>query len=214
MRDHSFGDETHCVTQGSGNLGTAIVRSLVDAGFAVTAVSRASSTSTFPEGVAVKKVDFGSLEEVQSAFAGNDAVVSTIATLGVGAQQVIVDAALAAHVVRFIPSEFGINTRVAAGTPIGKILAGKVAVVDYLSSKAKENPWFSWTGISTGLFFDWVGFPPSSSRIPHSRVNMFAANERLARRPRGLKKVPSALTSPIRRQPWWTPATRSGRLAI
>jgi len=148
---------TDHVAQGSGNLGTAIVRSLLDTGFAVTAVSRASSSSTFPEGVAVERVDLGSLEAVKSALAGHDAVVSTIATLGVGAQQVLVDAAVEARVSRFIPSEFGINTREAVGTPIGGILAGKVALVDYLDSKAQENPWFSWTALSTGFFFDWVG---------------------------------------------------------
>lgn len=64
---------------------------------------------------------------------------------------------MAAGVKRFIPSEFGINTRKVQGTTIGKILAGKVAVVDYLAEKARENPGFSWTGLSTGLFFDWVG---------------------------------------------------------
>jgi hypothetical protein len=63
---------------------------------------------------------------------------------------------VAAGVKRFIPSEFGINTREVRGTPIGKILAGKIAVVDYLEETARKNPSFSWTGLSTGLFFDWV----------------------------------------------------------
>lgn len=105
----------------------------------------------------MKKVDYDSLESLKDALAGNDAVVSVIATAAIKAQQTIVDAAVAAGIKRFIPSEFGINTRIVGGTPIGKILSGKVATVDYLDSKAKENPGFSWTGVSTGLFFDWVG---------------------------------------------------------
>jgi hypothetical protein len=54
-----------------------------------------------------------------------------------------------------------VNTRLTPGTTIGKILAGKVAVVDYL--KTKESADFSWTGLSTGMFFDWV----SSSRTTY-----------------------------------------------
>jgi putative NADH-flavin reductase len=144
------------VHQGSGNVGKPIVDELLAAGFSVTALTRPSSTATFPDGVTVKKVDYESSDSLKEAFAGQDAVVSAIATPAVGGQQIIVDAALAAGVKRFIPSEFGINTRIVGGTPIGKILTGKVGTVDYLASKAKENPDFSWTGLSTGLFFDWV----------------------------------------------------------
>lgn len=56
---------------------------------------------------------------------------------------------------RFIPSEFGINTRQTPGTPIGKILDGKTKLVDLLDSKSKEKPSLTWTGISNGHFFDW-----------------------------------------------------------
>jgi uncharacterized protein YbjT (DUF2867 family) len=135
-------------------VGRPILEELVAAGFNVTALTRASSTSTFPEGVTVKKVDFESSDSLREAFAGQDAVVSAIATVAVGGQQPIIDAALAAGVKRYIPSEFGVNTRLTPGTTIGKILAGKVGVVDYL--KTKESSDFSWTGVSTGMFFDWV----------------------------------------------------------
>lgn len=137
-------------------MGKPILEELVAAGFNVTALTRESSSASFPAGVTVKKVDYSSSESLKGAFAGQDAVVSAIATPAVGGQQIIVDAALAAGVKRYIPSEFGINTRLTPGTTIGKILAGKVAVVDYLDSKAKENSNFSWTGVSTGMFFDWV----------------------------------------------------------
>jgi uncharacterized protein YbjT (DUF2867 family) len=106
--------------------------------------------------VAVKKVDYSQPDSVKAALQGQDAVVSLVASAAVGGQKPLVDAALAAGVKRFIPSEFGINTRQVAGKPIGKILAGKVATADYLAEKAKENKDFSWTGISTGNFFDWV----------------------------------------------------------
>ncbi|KAK3313149.1 hypothetical protein B0H66DRAFT_584878 [Apodospora peruviana] len=149
--------KTVAVLGGSGNLGPFIVQELVAAGFAVTGVTREASTNStpkFPDGLPVKSVDYGSLDALKMAFDGQDAVVSIVGAPGIGAQKLAVDAALAAGVKRFIPSEFGINTRKVRGTPIGKIVAGKIDVVDYLQEKAKKNPSFTWTGLSTGLFFD------------------------------------------------------------
>ncbi|KAI0411092.1 hypothetical protein F5X98DRAFT_381091 [Xylaria grammica] len=144
------------VVGGSGDLGRAIVGGLVDAGFAVTVLTREGSTATFPAGVATKAVDYSSLESLKAALAGQDAVVSTITTVAVGAQQLLVDAALAAGVRRFIPSEFGLNTRFLGNDPIGTILQAKIQAVNYLHEKSKQNPSFTWTAISTGLFFDWT----------------------------------------------------------
>ncbi|KAI0466264.1 hypothetical protein F4859DRAFT_331215 [Xylaria cf. heliscus] len=143
------------VVGGSGNLGRAAVRELIDAGFAVTVLTREGSTSTFPAGVVSKAVDYASVESLTSVLQGQDALVSTIATIAVGGQQPLVDAAVAAGVRRFIPSEFGINTRFLGKEPIGTILQGKVQTLNYIHAKSKQNPLFTWTGISTGLFFDW-----------------------------------------------------------
>ncbi|KAI5857407.1 NAD(P)-binding protein [Durotheca rogersii] len=142
------------VVGASGNVGKDVVQELLNAGFSVTALTREGSTSTFPANVVSKKVDYQSVESLTSALDGQDAVVSTIATPAIGSQLALVDAAVAAKVKRFIPSEFGVNTRIIAGTPIGDILQGKIKTVDYLVSKSQENPSFTWTGVSTGLFFD------------------------------------------------------------
>ncbi|KAK4225423.1 hypothetical protein QBC38DRAFT_264373 [Podospora fimiseda] len=150
--------KTVAVLGGTGNLGPSIVRELVSAGFTVTGISRESSTNStpiYPDVVAIKKVDYNSYDALLSVFTGQDAVVSVIGTAAVPSQKIAVDAAVAAGVKRFIPSEFGINTRKVRDLPIGKILAGKIGVVDYLQEKAKENEAFTWTGITTGLFFDW-----------------------------------------------------------
>ncbi|KAI1174843.1 hypothetical protein F4777DRAFT_599186 [Nemania sp. FL0916] len=143
------------VVGGSGNLGRAAVDELLNAGFTVTALTREGSTATFPTNVARKEVDYSSAESLVSALEGQDAVVSTIATVAVGGQKPLVDAAVAAGVKRFIPSEFGINTRFLGKQPIGSILQGKIQTLNYIHEKSKQNPSFSWTGISTGLFFDW-----------------------------------------------------------
>jgi hypothetical protein len=60
-----------------------------------------------------------------------------------------------AGVKRFIPSEYGINTQNLEGG-IGKILSGKTATADLLKKSASEHAGFSWTGLSTSMFFDWV----------------------------------------------------------
>ncbi|KAI8287506.1 Aspyridones efflux protein apdF [Colletotrichum sp. SAR 10_99] len=141
-----------------GLVGLRVVKSLQDHGFTVTAISRTSSTATFPAGVAVRKADLASVESLTAALAGQDAVVSAISTVAAvvkGAQDPLVDAAVAAGVKRFIPSEYGLNTRNLKGEILGDWLIAKTEAVDYLIEKAKANEGFTWTGIGTSLFFDW-----------------------------------------------------------
>jgi uncharacterized protein YbjT (DUF2867 family) len=130
------------------------VRALVAANFNVTALTRGSS-APFSSPVQVHKVDYESASSLAEVFKGQDAVVSPIATGGLGIQKKIIDAAVQAGVKRFIPSEFGIDTRNAEGG-LGKILSAKQETREYLDKVSKENPGFTWTGISTSLFFDWV----------------------------------------------------------
>ncbi|KAH8600716.1 hypothetical protein B0O99DRAFT_609301 [Bisporella sp. PMI_857] len=147
--------KTVAVIGAAGNVGTPVVKALLDAGFTVTAIARVESTSTYPEGVRVHRADLHSLSDLVKAFMGQDAVVSTIATSAVGGQNFIADAAVTAGVKRYIPSEFGINTRNLHGEVLGKMLQSKTAHVDYLIEKTKSHPSFGWTGLATGLFFDW-----------------------------------------------------------
>ncbi|CAP65965.1 uncharacterized protein PODANS_5_11570 [Podospora anserina S mat+] len=147
--------KTVAVLGGTGNLGPSIVHELLSAGFTVTGLTRFSSTNStpaYPDSVTVHKVDFGSFDSLKDAFSGQDAVVSVVGSPGVSAQRLAVDAAIAAGVKRFIPSEFGVNTRKVRDRPMGAILRGKVEVVDYLIERERE---IEWTGVSTGLFFDW-----------------------------------------------------------
>jgi len=162
------------VVGGSGNLGPSIVGALLSGEFEVTAISRKESSATFPPKVAVKKVDFNSVEEVTEALKGQDAVVSVVGTAGYASQKTLADAAVAAKVQRFIPSEFGINTRVVRGTKIGSILSPKIQLVDYLSELAEKNSSFTWTGISAGPFFDYVyGGRLAGFDVKNKTVNIF-----------------------------------------
>ncbi|KAL6803522.1 hypothetical protein J3E68DRAFT_446152 [Trichoderma sp. SZMC 28012] len=143
------------VLGGSGNLGPHVVNGLLDAGFEVTVITRLESQATFTDKVTVKRIDITSKEAVESVLQGHDALVSTISPAAVGDQKTIIDAAVAAKVRRFLPSEFGVDTRRTEEKSLGWILANKLIVTDYLAEVAKKNPWFSWTGLAVGLFFDW-----------------------------------------------------------
>ena len=150
----------------SGTLGMPLVKALQEAGFHVTALSRAGSPSTPPAGVVVKKVDYASPEALREALAGQDALVSAIATTATGEQYPFIDAAIAAGVSRIIPSEFGINTRTVSHPGLKAMLHSKIKLVDYLQEKSTENPGLTWTGISNSFFFDvWTNVSPSQFRL-------------------------------------------------
>ncbi|KAH8890511.1 isoflavone reductase [Thozetella sp. PMI_491] len=168
----------------SGSVGKEVVKALLAAGFNVTAVTRESSTSTFPSGVAVRKADEASVPSLTAAFAGQDAVVSTVGTVAaLSSQNPIADAAVAAGVKRLIPSEFGHNTRTNPDPTLSAMISGKKVAMDYVMEKAKENPSLTYTGITTSLFFDWgldygsLGINPKdkTARIMDSGDEPFSA---------------------------------------
>jgi len=144
--------------QAAGNLGPSVLNVFLQSSLNVTVLSREGSTSKFPSGVKVNYADYASIDSLTTAFKGQDAVVSLVGNTGFSAQQKLIDAAIAAGVKRFLPSEFGSNTqdeRVLAEVPI---FQPKVDTVKYLKTKEAE---ISWSSVITGPFFDWglkVGF--------------------------------------------------------
>lgn len=135
-----------------------VVKELLASGFHVTALQRPSSTAAFPEGVAVKKVVHDSFNSWKAALEGQDAVISFLTPPATEYQNLAADAAVAANVKRFIPSEWGMNTTLLDNTIFGKLLSDKITTQNHLAKLSKDNDFFSWTGISTGLWFDWVSW--------------------------------------------------------
>lgn len=82
---------------------------------------------------------------------GQDVVISMVAVFATGGQQNLVDAAIAAGVKRFLPSEFGPPSRDEKFTTLHPALPPKVATVDYLRSKESQ---ISWSALIPGAFFD------------------------------------------------------------
>lgn len=144
--------------QAGGNLGPSVLNAFLESSFNVTVLSREGSTSTFPSGVSVRKADYGSVDSLKAAFAGQDAVLSLVGSFGLSEQQKLIDAAIAAGVKRFLPSEYGSNTADPRVLELVPIFGAKVGTVKYLKSKEDQ---ISWSSIINGPFFDWgikVGF--------------------------------------------------------
>ncbi|KAF2762422.1 NAD(P)-binding protein [Pseudovirgaria hyperparasitica] len=134
-----------------GNIGKHVLAALVKQSFDVTVVSRPTSTSTFPSHIHVVKTEY-TPSELEKAFVGQDAVVSLVSGDGFADQVKIVDAAIAAGVKRFIPSDFGSDTTNPKAVEAVPIFHHKRQVVQYLESKEDQ---ISWTAIVTGFFIDF-----------------------------------------------------------
>ncbi|KAL1635514.1 hypothetical protein SLS58_010210 [Diplodia intermedia] len=143
-----------------GNLGPSVLKEFLAASppLNITVLTRPESKSTFPPTVKVLQTDY-TPASLTTAFTNADAIISLVGTAGFAAQKTLIDAALAAGVPRFIPSEYGSDTSSPAVVALVPFLAAKRQVVEYLASKASAS--FSWSALVTGPFFDWglkVGF--------------------------------------------------------
>lgn len=138
----------------SGSLGSPILKKLQAANtFNIKVLRRNGSTATFPESVNVVDVDFDSVESLTAALKGQDAVVSAAGTMQIAGQTLIVDAAIAAGVKRFLPSEFGCDLDNTSTRKL-PVYTQKVQVQDYIIEKSKSND-FSYTFVYNGAFLDW-----------------------------------------------------------
>jgi len=157
--------EKHLI-QASGNLGPAVLNQFLHSPFNVTVLSRKESNAVFPASVQVIKTDF-SFDSLYQDLTGQDAVICTLGSVeGFRDQARIIDAAIAAGVKRFIPSEFGSDTTSRYVLKIVPVFGPKVEAIDYL--KSRESAVFSWTSVIPGILFDWVSKGRSDDIYPKS----------------------------------------------
>ncbi|KAL7948746.1 hypothetical protein V8C42DRAFT_312219 [Trichoderma barbatum] len=143
------------LTGANGNVGTVILKALLEAGrFNVTVLRRINSTSTYPDTVKVVDVDFESVESLAAALTGQDVLLSAVGATALGDEQKkLVDASIAAGIKRIVPSEYGcdLTNELTAKLPV---FARKVEVQKYLEEKVKTTP-LTYTLVYSGPFFDW-----------------------------------------------------------
>lgn len=141
----------------TGNLGMPVLEALLGAEFCVIVLSRigGNSSKLAPHpNLTIVEVDFNSTQSLIAALQEAEVVVSCLATLALGSQNPLIDASVAAGVRRFIPAEFGMDSR----NPLCVVLpvcVPKVNTQRYLQEKANSNRGFSYTCIANGLFLDW-----------------------------------------------------------
>lgn len=162
----------------TGNLGPKILTHLLAANFSVTVLTRQGSTHNFPASVAaVKEVDYDSLDSLTDALRGQDAVVSAVAGLALSKQLLLVEAATAAGVKRFLPGEYGSDTTNPKLRSL-PIFAPKISVQDALKKKAAEGK-LSYTFVMTGAFLDWGLYANFLVDLQNRRATLVDGGERL-----------------------------------
>jgi uncharacterized protein YbjT (DUF2867 family) len=140
----------------SGSLGRPILEHLLGSNFTVTVLTREESTSTFPTGVQVVKVDYTSEENLTAALQGQDALISTLATEVISSQDILIKAAIAARVYRIIPSEFGSDTFLEANKKL-PVYFQKIAIQKLLEDGVKNtNGEVTYTLVLNNIFLDWA----------------------------------------------------------
>lgn len=122
----------------------------------MTALSRSGSTPKLPSEVKVVEVDYDSHDSLVTALKGQDVFISAVPNHG--DQPKLIDAAIAAGVKRFLPSEFGSD--IAGNENVQKlpVFQGKLKTQKYLEEKKDQ---ISYTIVVNGAFLDWgikVGF--------------------------------------------------------
>ncbi|KAI1842632.1 hypothetical protein JX266_011245 [Neoarthrinium moseri] len=161
----------------TGNLGPAVLDQLLQAGLEVTVLTRAGSQHKLPETVTLKEVDYDSLESLTTALHGHDAVVSTLGSLSLSKQLLLVQAAAETGVNRFIPSEFGSNT-VHPKTSQLPVFGDKIAVQKALQKEADAGR-LTYTIVVNGPFLDWglaVGFVAS---VKDRSISLYDGGDRI-----------------------------------
>ncbi|KAI1338185.1 NmrA-like family protein [Xylariaceae sp. FL0016] len=146
------------VVGANGNLGSVVLRTLLEAGsFTVTVVKRASSTSSSPSTAKTATVDDGlSTASLTAALQGQDAVVVCFPLKDVSQHLRICDAAVAAGVRRLIPADYGsCDSSSPRAQELVPLFKNKTAVRERLQDLSRAHAGFSWTSIVCGHFFDW-----------------------------------------------------------
>ncbi|KAL4813503.1 hypothetical protein BDW67DRAFT_106098 [Aspergillus spinulosporus] len=157
---------------GKGSLGTVLLDELLNANFTVTVITRSvSSASSLPPGVALKHVDYTSIESLKTALAGHDIIISTLSPSVISLQKLVIDAAIAVGVKRFIPAEYGAMS----SDPVGRKLPfhrDAIEVREYLKEAAATSL-IEYTVFGVGVFMELLFTTTLVVDLDHREVKLF-----------------------------------------
>ncbi|KAK0629564.1 hypothetical protein B0T17DRAFT_190116 [Bombardia bombarda] len=157
-----------------GSIGRIVLSALLaEPSFTITILQRASSRARLPPNpnlTVITVPDTYPTADLILAFKSQDAVVNCMTTSSVSEQYRIIDAAIAAGVRRYSPSEYGLNNANAAAQALSSsVFAAKGAVQAYLKEKAAEGR-IEWMSIASGMWVAWA--------IPHDFMGMHVRKRR------------------------------------
>lgn len=159
--------------QAGGSLGSALFQGILnEPSFTeITVISRASSKSKLPETRAkvISVPDTYPVDELTSIFRGQDVVVNAITSLSVSEQHRIIDAAVAAGVKRYVPSEFGLNNLDPRAVALSPVFKEKGEVQQYLRDLSTTTS-LTWTSFACGMWLKWS--------VAHSFLGIDYANHK------------------------------------
>ncbi|KAH7099983.1 NAD(P)-binding protein, partial [Auriculariales sp. MPI-PUGE-AT-0066] len=139
------------VAGGAGGLGALITKALLSQGAEVIVLTR-SKDSAVPAGAAAKVVDYADSASLSAALKGVQVVISALNAGGFGQQPALADAAKAAGVKLFVPSEYGNPTHEVSAD---SLLHFKAALHQHLRTIG-----LPYTLYYTGWFSDYNFIPP------------------------------------------------------
>ncbi|KAI0123779.1 hypothetical protein BJ170DRAFT_94808 [Xylariales sp. AK1849] len=155
----------------SGNLGRHVLKALVDANFQVTVLTRSKKPEAYDARVKVVEVDFTSVKSLIAALKGIDALVSTVGHTAMEVQPVLIDAAIAAGVKRFIPSEYG-SVTTSPKVEALPVYDSMFKIKKYLQEKAKTGE-LTWTVLACGAFLEFVFGSPILLDFVNHKATLF-----------------------------------------
>ncbi|EOO01589.1 putative oxidoreductase -like protein [Phaeoacremonium minimum UCRPA7] len=139
-------------------VGLAVLKEIFDAKLSPLILVRQGSNSASRlkarKDMKVIEVDYQDIRALANTLRGVDVVICTVGNAGLDMQISLIDAAIAAGVKRFIPSEFGADPE----HPMNRRLPfyfPKLRILEYLKLRTAEISSFSFTRITTHAFLDW-----------------------------------------------------------
>ncbi|EEU41141.1 uncharacterized protein NECHADRAFT_83260 [Fusarium vanettenii 77-13-4] len=137
----------------NGNVGSNILKALIEANvFNITVLLR-EQASAFPDGITAKVVDFTSVDSLAEAVKGQDAVIDATVGPNPRVSLNLIEASLASQIYHFVPSEFTSDPN-DVKTRALPLFQGKRTVHEYIQKLGREEK-ITFTILSTGAFLDW-----------------------------------------------------------
>ena len=143
-----------CMIQAGGQSGKFMTEEMLKLGkYKVTAISRADSTNTVPEGCEIRKIDYANPTSIVDALKGHDALVITMNTRAPPEYQTkLIEAAAEANVPWVLPNEYGYDIlNPGLHTDIAPIGEKHKEYREHIEKLGKS----SWIGVTCGFWYEY-----------------------------------------------------------